>query len=138
MEEKLKKEAILRHIVGGEKPKAIYTEINRSKKWFFKWLKRYKTGDEDWYKERSRAPLTRPNETSKKEKELVISIRKRLESEHFAQIGVSAIKWELHKLGMNFSSDRAISGFIKQEGLVKKTAYIPKGVEYPYFIKTCR
>lgn len=40
MEEELK-EAILRHVMGGEVPKAIYTEIRRSKKWFFKWLKRY-------------------------------------------------------------------------------------------------
>lgn len=24
-------------------PKSIYTELNRSKYWFFKWLKRYQT-----------------------------------------------------------------------------------------------
>jgi len=35
MEEELRKQAILRHVIGGEVPKAIYTEISRSKKWFF-------------------------------------------------------------------------------------------------------
>jgi len=120
MEKELRKKAVLRHVVGGEEPKRIYTEINRSKKWFFKWLKRYKTGNEDWYKDRSRAPLTKPNETHKEKKELIVSVRKRLESEQFAQIGVSAIKWELTKLSIDFPSDRTINRILKREGLVKK------------------
>ena len=120
MEKELRKKAVLRHVIGGEEPQRIYTEINRSKKWFFKWLKRYKTGNEDWYRDRSRAPLTKPNETCKGEKELIVSVRKRLESEQFAQIGVSAIKWELTKLGVNFPSDRTINRILKREGLIKK------------------
>ncbi len=120
MEEELRKQAILRHVIGGEVPKAIYTEISRSKKWFFKWLKRYKTEGKDWYKDRSKAPLTQPNETKGEEKERIVSTRKRLESQRYAQVGVSAIKWELTKLGVNFPSDRTITRIIKQEGLVKK------------------
>lgn len=120
MEEELRKQAILRHVIGGEKPKVIYTEINRSKQWFFKWLKRYQTGKKDWYKDRSRAPLTKPNETCKEEKKLIVSVRRQLESARYAQVGVSAIKWELTKLGVNFPSDRTITRIIKQEGLVKK------------------
>ena len=120
MEEELREEAIRRHVIGGEGPKTIYTEINRSKKWFFKWLKRYQTGEKDWYKDRPRAPLTKPNETCKEEKELIVSVRKRLESARYAQVGVSAIKWELTKLGVNFPSDRTITRIIKQEGLVKR------------------
>jgi len=120
MEKELRKKAVLRHVVGGEEPKRIYTEINRSKKWFFKWLKRYKTGNEDWYKDRSRAPLTKPNKTHKEKKEFIVSVRKRLESEQFAQIGVSAIKWELTKLSIDFPSDRTINRILKREGLVKK------------------
>jgi putative transposase len=120
MEEELRKQAIRRHVIGGEKPKVIYTEINRSKQWFFKWLKRYQTGKKDWYKDRSRAPLTKPSETCKEEKELIVSVRRRLESARYAQVGVSAIKWELTKLGTTFPSDRTITRIIKQEGLVKK------------------
>jgi transposase len=103
MEEELRKTAIQRHILGGESPKAIYTSLNRSKKWFFKWLKRYQTGAADWYKEHSRAPLARPTETGRKEKEHIVKTRQRLDAEPYAQIGVSAIKWELKKLGDGFS-----------------------------------
>jgi len=120
MEEDLRKEAILKHVVGRESPKAVYTEFHRSKKWFFKWLKRYQTGDTDWYKEISRAPLKRPNETGTQEKQLIVSTRIRLESEPFAQVGVSAIKWELKKLGMDFPSDSTLNRILKHEGLVKK------------------
>jgi hypothetical protein len=56
-----------------------------------------------------------------------------LKSEPYNQIGVSAIKWELHKLGLPLRSDSTINRTLKREGLVKKPVYTPKGVEYPYF-----
>ncbi|MBW2662523.1 MAG: hypothetical protein JRD93_11170 [Deltaproteobacteria bacterium] len=52
MEEKIRKKAIQRYI-----SETIYTDLKRSKKWFFKWLKRYQTGQDDWHKDQSRAPL---------------------------------------------------------------------------------
>lgn len=100
-EEQLRKQAVQRHLAG-ESPKAVYTSLDRSKKWFFKWLSRYQSGADDWFQERSRAPLTRPSELSTAAKELITATRKRLDSEPFAQIGVSTIKWELHKLGLPF------------------------------------
>ena len=54
------------------------------------------------------------------DKQRIIETRKRLESERFAQISASAIKWELNKSGFNFPSDRTINRVLKQEGLVKK------------------
>ena len=119
MEEKIRKKAIQRYI-SGEKPKTIYTDLKRSKKWFFKWLKRYQTGQDDWHKDQSRAPLKSSNEIGTEEKQRIISIRNRLESETFAQFGVSAIKWELRKLNLDFPSDRTINRVLKREGLVKK------------------
>ena len=124
MEEELRKQAVQRHLAG-ESPKAVYTSLDRSKKWFFKWLNRYQSGAEDWYQERSRAPLTRPSELSTADKELITSTRKRLDSSPFAQIGVSAIKWELHKLGVPFCSDSTINRTLKREGLVKKNTIFP-------------
>lgn len=56
MEEEIRRQAICRHIADGESPKSIYTSLKRSKKWFFKWLKRYQTGDADWFKDQGRAP----------------------------------------------------------------------------------
>jgi putative transposase len=119
MEEELRKQAVQRHLAG-EAPKAVYTSLDRSKKWFFKWLKRYQSGADDWYQERSRAPLTRPSGLSATDKDLIVSTRNRLDSSPFAQIGVSAIKWELHKLGLPFCSDSTINRTLKREGLVKK------------------
>ena len=119
MDEEVRKRAILRYI-NGEPPKGIYDDLNRSKKWFFKWLKRYQTGETDWYRDRSRAPLRRSTRTREDRTALIVSTRKRLEAEPFAQTGVSAIKWELNKLGADFPSDSTINRILKKEGLVKK------------------
>ena len=50
MEQKLRKQAIRRY-QNNEKTKVIYTDLNRSKYWFLKWLKCYQSGDPDWYKD---------------------------------------------------------------------------------------
>lgn len=119
MEQDLRKLAIERHIKG-ESPKSIYTDLNRSKNWFFKWLKRYQTGDPNWYKSKSKAPKRSPTAISKGEKKRIISVRTQLESQKFAQIGASAIKWELTKSGFDFPSDSTIHRVLKREGMVKK------------------
>ncbi len=64
MEQDLRKKAINLYLKG-ETPKSIYSELNRSKNWFFKWLKRYQTGDPDWYKDKSRAPKRQPQRSAK-------------------------------------------------------------------------
>lgn len=121
MESEIRKTAIKRYI-GGEKPKSIYSDLNRSKKWFFKWLKRYQNGDNDWYKDQSKAPRNSPRSTSDIDKQRIIETRKRLEAERFAQTGASAIKWELSKSGFKFPADRTINRVLKREGLVKKNS----------------
>lgn len=121
MEDEVRIQAVQRHFAG-ESPKAIYTSLNRSKKWFFKWLNRFQSGADNWYKDHSRAPLTRPAELGTAEKDLIVTTRNRLDSEPFAQIGVSAIKWELQKLGLSFRSDSTINRTLKREGLVKKNS----------------
>jgi len=122
MEEDIRKKALQKYIVEKESPKSIYTSLNRTKQWFFKWLKRYQTGDPEWFKSHSRIPLHRPRETSEQQREDIVSTRKRLESERFAQIGVSAVKWELKKQHLAFPSDSTINRILKREGLVKKNS----------------
>jgi len=119
MEQDLRKRAINLYLKG-ESPKSIYSELNRSKFWFFKWLKRYQSGDPEWYKDKSRAPEKRPAAISEIDRQRIVSVRTRLESQKFAQIGASAIKWELSKSGFDFPSDRTINRVLKREGLVKK------------------
>ena len=127
MEEEIRKKAIFRYRVDGEFPKDIYTSLQRSKKWLFKWLKRFHSGDSHWYEDHSRAPLLKARETELREKDLIITTRQRLESEPSAQIGVSAIKWELKKLGLPFPSDSTIHRILKREGLIKKNFLCSQG-----------
>jgi len=119
MEQELRKKAIERYL-NNEKPKSIYTDLSRSKYWFFKWLKRYQSGDPDWYKDQPRAPRRQPIALSEADKQRIIAVRQRLESQKFAQIGASAIKWELNKAGCSFPSDRTINRVLKREGFIKK------------------
>jgi transposase len=126
MEPELRKSAIERYLKG-ESPKSIYTDLKRSKEWFFKWLKRYQSGDPDWYKDKSRAPIRRPTQLSEIDKQRIISVRKRLETQKFAQTGASAIKWELSKSGYNFPSDSTINRVVKREGLIKKNFICSQG-----------
>ena len=125
MSEEQRKQAIQRYLQG-EEPKSIYTSLSRSKEWFFKWLKRYKSGVAEWYKEQSRAPLRTPGRISDNQKQAIILTRNRLEAHSFAQTGVSAIKWELTKQGLSFPSDRTINRVLKREGLIKKNFLYPQ------------
>jgi hypothetical protein len=54
MERDLRKLAIERYLKG-EPPKSIYSDLDRSKNWFFKWLKRYQSGEPNWYENQSSA-----------------------------------------------------------------------------------
>lgn len=49
-----------------------------------------------------------------------MSVREHLESEPFAQVGVSAIKPEIKKLCVEFPSDRTIHRIMKAGGIGKK------------------
>jgi hypothetical protein len=126
MNEDIRKEAIQRY-VKGEAPKSIYTSLGHSKYWFFKWLKRYKSGIPEWYKEHSRSPRTVPAQINEQQKQAIILTRSLLENQKFAQTGVSAIKWELSKQGLHFPSDSTINRVLKREGLVKKNFIHPQG-----------
>lgn len=68
MEEQIRITAIDR-FKQGEAPNEIYTSLKRSKKWFFKWLKRYRSGDKNWFKDQSRAPRKSPQRISEAERQ---------------------------------------------------------------------
>ena len=138
MEQQLRKKAIKRYLQG-ETPKSIYSDLGRSKNWFFKWLKRYQSGDQHWYRAQSRAPKRQPAAISSVDKQRIISTRLHLESQKFAQTGVSAIKWELNKSGYRFPSDSSINRVLKREGFVKKKLLTsPRGLSIPILLKPLR
>lgn len=125
MEQDLRKQAIERYLKG-ESPKNIYSDLDRSKNWFFKWLKRYQSGEPNWYKDQSRAPVNRPKAINASDRKRIIKTRIHLESQKYAQTGPSAIKWELTKAGHTLPSDSTIKRVLKQEGLIKKNALRPQ------------
>lgn len=123
-EETLRQMAITQYLQG-KKPISIYRDLGKTKKWFFKWLKRFRSGDEHWYRDLSRAPLAHPNQTTPETRKLIASIRNDLDSS-YAQIGVTAIRWEGQKLGLSLPSDSTINRILKREELVKKKPISPQ------------
>jgi transposase len=132
-EEELRIEAIKRYL-GGEKPSVIYKDLERSKKWFFKWLKRYKEIGHDWHKDLSRTPKSSPRALDQKMERLIVQTRKQLEKTKYAQIGAIAIAWKLTKLNIDPPPIWTINRVLKRNNLTKKRkkGYQPKGKSYPY------
>lgn len=76
-EEILRIEAINRYRKQ-EEPIQIYSELGKSKKWFFKWLNRSKTGDLNWFTDLPRSPKTTPNKIDMDTEKIIVDIRKSL------------------------------------------------------------
>ncbi|KAF5428006.1 Transposase, partial [Candidatus Methanomarinus sp.] len=66
------------HYIRGDKPSDIYRGVNRSEKWLFKWVNRFKTGEKEWFKSRSRAPKQHAKKTNAEVEKVVVNIRKAL------------------------------------------------------------
>jgi transposase-like protein len=107
IEEQERIDAVNRYIMG-DKPSNICRDTNRSEKWLFKWVKRFKTGDEGWYRSQSKAPKKHGRETCKEIESAVINIRKALmegdeQESKYLGVGADAIQYRMQKLG--FSED---------------------------------
>jgi hypothetical protein len=131
-EENLRKMAVAQYLQG-KPPRSIYCEMERSKKWFFKWLLRYRSGTPEWYRDQPKRPRHHPNQVSSETQSLVKQVRCHLEQNRRAQVGVSAIKWEFTKLGATAPSDRTINRILKRDGLVKKNGLRPQRARVPLF-----
>jgi hypothetical protein len=113
-EEALRKMAVGQYLLGKDSL-LIYREMERSKKWFFKWLHRYRSGVTDWYRDQSKAPHSRPRQISTEMRKLIVNLRTQLERHPYVQIGTLAIKWKFEKLGLNQPSDSTINRTIRKE-----------------------
>lgn len=120
-EETLRKTAIKRYLQG-KAPRLIYWEMRRSKRWFFKWLNRYRSGDAEWYQDRPKTPHTYTCQTSPDMRKLVTNIRIQLEENPFARVGTSTIKYEFSRLGVIPPSDSTINRILRRAGLVRKNS----------------
>jgi hypothetical protein len=124
IEEEERIEAVNRYIMG-DKPSNICRDANRSEKWFFTWVKRFKMGEEEWYRSQSNAPKKHGRKTPKEIESTVVNIRKALMegNEHeskYLGVGADAIQYRMEKLG--FSNDATpsastIKRIVKKHGL---------------------
>lgn len=130
-EQQLRQEAITRY-KGGKSPKEIYQSLGKGKTWFFKWVKRFKYGGDNWVQERSRKPHHIPGKINNTMEQAVIDVRKQLEKEPYAQIGALNINWHLHQQGFVSLPISTINKIIKRNNLTsKRKRYQPKGKNYP-------
>ena len=136
MDETSLRKMAIEEFLKGKSPTSVYRDLGRSRPWFYKWLHRYQSQEDDWFQDKSKAPRHHPNETPEDIQKLVTNIRLQLEETPFAQIGVSAIQWELRKLGVPLLPDRTINRILKREGLVKKNSLYPQGGGISLFPRT--
>jgi len=104
-EEEERKEAVNRYI-RGDKPSNICRDACRSKKWLFNWVNRFKTGEEEWYKSRSKTPKKHGKRIRKELENTVVNVRNSLMrgNEHESKyLGVSAdaVQYRMEKLGFS-------------------------------------
>ena len=117
-------DAVNRYIKG-DKPTDICKDANRSKKWLTGWVNRFKTGEEEWYRSRSRAPKKHGRKTNEVIEKVVVDIRKALMvgDEHeskYLGVGADAIRYRMNKLGFSedeIPSTSTIKRIAKRHGL---------------------
>lgn len=130
-EHDIRKEAIHRFLQG-EKPKQIYWELGRSKRWFFKWVKRYQSGDPRWFEDHPKAPHHQRNRISHELERQMVEIRVELQNTKYSQIGANAINWHLQKVGLPPVPVATINRVIRRHELTKKKRkYQPRKTAYP-------
>ena len=121
--EKLHKDEIRRHL-SGESITHICNELHVSRKWFYKWWHRYQSGNEYWFQDNSKAPKTKPNKLEETMEQLILSIRDELEHTQYAQLGASAIPWQIQKLGYSPPPYWTIKRVLKRNGRIKSKSGI--------------
>lgn len=131
-EELERKQAVSRYL-SRESPKAICASIGRPKKWLYKWVARFKSGDADWFVDDPRTPKSMPTKTPTEMIAQVVAARQTLEATKYAPRGVFAIRHKLSDIGIaDGPADATIGRIIRDAGLVKKAEKRAKiGTPYP-------
>lgn len=118
----------------GKSANAICTTLKCSRSWFYKWLNRSKSGDQQWYKCESREPKNSPNKISSNIENTICLLHNSLDKKDLF-CGAQSIFWEMNDLEINdIPSVRTIDRVLARKGLIRqKQKYKTKGQKYPYF-----
>jgi len=117
----------------GELPEAIWSSLGRSRSWLYKWLKRGRDNEGEWFKERSRCPMECPHRTSKEIEAIVKLVRLSLYNKgEFC--GAQAVLWEMEDMDVTpLPSPRTVNRILARNELTNRRTgrYEPKGTKYP-------
>jgi len=130
-EKSIRQEAIRLFLAEG-KPSAICLSLGRSRRWFYKWLRRYRNGNDKWFEDESHRPKSHPFQTPPELEQTVIDIRRNLSDDNYSQTGAFTIQYEMKRLGLNPLPISTINRILKRNGLIiKRNKYEPSGIAYP-------
>lgn len=133
-----RKDAIQRYLCG-EDPVTVYTDLQRTKQWFFKWLNRYRANGYDGLRDLSKRPKTSPKQIVTQVEEAIVNVRRILsdptkEESKWATIGASSISWHMESLfpDLPCPSRATINRVIKRKGLQHTPRKSVKDIKIPY------
>ena len=106
----------------GIKVPDICLQLNRTRVWFYKWLRRRQSGQPVWYEDVSKAPNKIANKTPTEVVELVLEIRNALEETRGSLIGAKTIQSRLVILGWGTVSIRTINRILKKHRTTRNHA----------------
>ena len=132
-EEILRKQAIVLHLQGLS-VQEISSQLNRSRQWVYKWIKRHSASPEkeNWHQAHSNAPKNIRNRIPNETETAIINIRKELESNPYHQNGAVNIFYKLNEAGIKPPSTATINRVIRRNGLQHKSrGKMRKNAEYP-------
>jgi len=133
--EALRIQAIKQHLAG-QSPQVICRELSMSRRWLFKWIKRYRSGKENWFYEKSKKPHTTYRKTPCETEKKVVKIRKLLAESKMSQIGALNIQYQMQALNeKEIPQIWTINRILRRNHLVspREKRYQPKGKPYPAF-----
>ena len=133
-EEILRLEAVRLHLQG-TCTTSISEQLNRSRQWVHKWLKKYEESqDTGWYKSSSNTPKNIISKTDDSIEQAVIEIRQRLSSNPYAQKGAINILYEFERLEIKPPSVATINRILRRNNLIEKSSVKrQKNTEYPNY-----
>lgn len=128
--------AAVERFENGEDPRAIWASLGRSRAWLYKWVRRYRDGDDRWFEEASRRPGQCPTRTGREIEEIVKLVRLGLYNKgQFC--GAQAIVWEMEDWGVApLPSIRTVNRILARNELTNKRTgrYESKGRKYPALV----
>lgn len=118
-EEIIRKQAVELHLQGIT-INDIADKLGKTRQWVHKWLNRYKIGGDVWYQSISNAPKKPMSRIPEDIEKTIVSIRKNLKEQKYAQKGALNILYELNHLNIKPPSMSTINRVIKRNGLLDK------------------